>query len=260
MRDALSQTKVRLGVVLFVVVIAAIVAVVLASGSKGKAPVAGVSGVTAPNSSALPLAPLSSLGKLTAAPNPGVLGPEGVAIPNTKEVLASPQNVHLNEKIEGITCDRLEKVSYHVHAHLTLFIDGKAVGVPMGIGIGPKWEGINTKVGPFIEVGSCFMWLHTHTFDGIIHIESPTPKIYTLGQFFAVWGQPLSKTRLGPFTGKVTTFYDGKVWTGNPGDIPLTSATQIQLDLGAPIVAPENIVFPAGLLPSTSTALPPATT
>jgi hypothetical protein len=261
MRVALSQTKVRVGLVIVVVAIAAAVGVVLATASNGKAPktpLAGASapiaGVAAPNAASLPLAPLSSLGKLTPAPSPGKPGPEGVAIPITKYVLANPQDVHLHETIDGITCERLENVTYHVHAHLTLFVDGKAYGVPLGIGIGQKWEGVNTADGPFVEAGSCFMWLHTHAYDGIIHIESPTPTIYTLGQFFAVWGQPLSKTRLGPYRGKVTTFYDGQVWTGNPSDIPLTSTTQIQLDAGTPIIAPEHIVFPAGLLPSTSIA------
>ena len=255
MRAALSQPTARFGLAILVAAIAAAVGVVLATASNDKTPVAGVS---APNPSSLPLAPLSSLGKLTPAPKPGALGPERVPIPIATKVLANPQNVHLHERIDGITCERLENVSYHVHAPLTLFADGKAYVVPYGIGIGQKWEGVNTAVGPFVEAGSCFMWLHTHAYDGIIHIESPTAKIYTLGQFFAVWGQPLSTTRLGPFRGKVTTFYDGKVWTGNPNDIPLTSDTQIQLDVGTPIIAPEHIVLPAALLPSTSIA--PTTT
>ena len=57
-----------------------------------------------------------------------------------------------------------------------------------------------------------------------------------------------------PMKGKVTMFYDGKVWTGNPGDIPLTSEIQIQLDIGKPLIAPEHIVFPAGLAPACENA------
>jgi len=201
----------------------------------------------------LPLAPLSSLGKLTPAPSPGSLGPEDVPVPNAKSLLAAAQKVTLGETIDGVSCQRVEKVAYHIHVHLTIFVDGQARAIPYGIGIGPPIEGVNTSAGPFVTVGKCFMWLHTHAYDGIIHVESPNRRTYTLGQFFAVWGQPLSATRVGPAKGKVTTFYDGKVWTGNPGDIPLTSATQIQLDVGTPIVAPEHIVFPKGLLPASST-------
>ncbi len=160
----------------------------------------------------------------------------------------------LGETIDGVTCQRVEKVAYHIHVHLTIFVDGQARAIPYGIGIGPPIEGLNTAAGPFVTVGKCFMWLHTHALDGVIHIESPNRRTYTLGQFFAVWGQPLSTTQVGPAHGKVTTFYDGKVWTGNPGDIPLTSETQIQLDVGTPIVAPEHIAFPKGLLPASSSS------
>ena len=160
----------------------------------------------------------------------------------------------LGETIDGIICQRLEKFAYHIHVHLTIFVDGQAVAIPYGVGIGPPLKGVTTAAGPFVTVGSCFMWLHTHALDGIIHVESPTKRTYTLGQFFAVWGQNLSTTQLGPMKGKVTTFYDGKVWTGNPGDIPLTSEIQIQLDIGKPLIAPEHIVFPAGLAPSCENA------
>jgi len=214
----------------------------------------GVAGLAGAGAAALPLAPLSSLSKLTPAPNPGSLGPEGVPVPTTKYLLAGPQTVKLGETIDGVTCQRAERFDYHIHVHLTLFVDGKAIAIPYGIGIGPPLQGVKTPDGPFIEAGSCFMWLHTHALDGIIHIESPTERTYVLGQFFAVWGLKLTTSRVGPAEGKVTTFYDGKVWTGNPADIPLTSETQIQLDVGRPVIAPEHIVFPAGLGPAIAKA------
>ena len=94
------------------------------------------------------------------------------------------------------------------------------------------------------------MWLHTHALDGIIHIEAPKLQTFTLGQFFAVWGVQLSRHRLGTRVGRVTTFYNNKVWTGNPTKIPLTSEAQIQLDLGKPLIAPQQIKFPKGLAAS----------
>jgi len=200
----------------------------------------------------LPLAPLSSLGKLAPAPSPGSLGPEDVPVPNAKSLLAPAKKVTLGETVDGVTCQLVEKVSYHIHVHLTIFVNGQARVIPYGIGIGPPVEGLNTSAGPFVTVGKCFMWLHTHALDGIIHVESPTTRTYTLAQFFAVWGQPLTRAQVGPAKGKVTVFYDGQVWTGNPGAIPLTSATQIQLDVGRPLVAPEHITFPTSLLASSS--------
>ncbi len=201
----------------------------------------------------LPLAPLSTVAPLTSAPSPGPLGPENVPIPIGK-ALANPRAVKLNQTVDGISCQKAEKAAYHIHVHLTIFVDGKAMQIPYGVGIGPPLRGVNTQAGPFVTVGSCFMWLHTHASDGIIHVESPVHKIYTLGQFFAVWGQPLSATRVGPARGKVTTFYNGKVWTGNPGKIPLTGEVQIQLDVGTPIVAPEHVKFPSSLASAMSKA------
>jgi hypothetical protein len=197
----------------------------------------------------LPLAPLSSAGKLVPAPSPGKMGPEGVPVPNGP-VLANAQAVHLGQTIDGVPCQKAEKIAFHIHAHLTIFVKGKAQVVPYGVGIGPPLQGVNTTAGPFVEVGSCFMWLHTHALDGIIHMEAPKPATFTLGQFFAVWGQPLSRTRVGPARGRVTAFYNGKVWTANPASIPLSSELQVQLDVGKPVVAPEHITFPKGLAPS----------
>jgi hypothetical protein len=193
--------------------------------------------------------PLSSLGKLTPAPAAGQLGPEGVPIPKAP-VLAGVRTVKLNQTIDGVTCQAAEKVAFHIHAHLTIFVDGKARQVPYGVGIGPPLAGVNTTAGPFVEQGSCFMWLHTHASDGIIHIEAPKQETFTLGQFFAVWGVKLGPTQLGPASGKVTTFLNGKVWTGSAAAVPLSSETQIQLDIGTPLVAPEHIVFPKGLAAS----------
>jgi hypothetical protein len=196
----------------------------------------------------LPLAPLSSAGKLVAAPS-GKPGPEGVPVPKGA-VLANVQSVRLGETIAGVPCEKVEKIAFHIHAHLTIFVGGKAKVIPYGVGIGPPLQGVNTVAGPFVELGTCFMWLHTHANDGIIHMEAPKPTTFTLGQFFAIWGQPLSRTRVGPASGKVTAFYNGKVWTANPASIPLSSELQIQLDVGKPVVAPVHITFPKGLAPS----------
>jgi hypothetical protein len=129
---------------------------------------------------------------------------------------------------------------------LTIFVNGKARVIPYGIGI-PGAEPVATPKGAFVETGSCFYWLHTHQEDGIIHIESPsTSDTFTLGQFFAEWGQPLSKTQIGPATGKLTVFFTapGKkvgIYKGNPADLPLGNHYQIQVDVGTPIVKPVDI-------------------
>ncbi|WP_136625277.1 hypothetical protein [Dictyobacter kobayashii] len=55
-----------------------------------------------------------------------------------------------------------------------MYINGQPVQVPQNVGIASDQ--------------SCIYWLHTHDTSGIIHIESPTQKTYTLGNFTQLWG------------------------------------------------------------------------
>jgi hypothetical protein len=91
------------------------------------------------------------------------------------------------------------------------------------------------------------MGLHTHAADGIVHIESPVRRTYTLGQFFDVWGRPLGRGRVGAARGAVTAFVDGRIFSGDPRTIPFTAHGQMELEVGRPLVAPDVITFPRGL-------------
>jgi hypothetical protein len=226
-----------------VIAVIAIVGITLAvtSGGGGGTPPASMAG----GQPSLKLAPLSTLGTLTAAPAPGPAGPEGVPIP-AAPALAGLSAAATGKPVDGISCQTSEQTIFHIHAHLTIFVNGTPRQVPAAIGI-PGAQGQNTPQGTFIGSGSCFYWLHTHAADGIIHIESPVQRTYTLGEFFSEWGQPLSAHQAGPATGTVTALYNGQVYRGNPQDIPLNAHAQIQLDVGKPLVTPEHITFPNGL-------------
>jgi len=197
-------------------------------------------------STPLPLAALATLGRLDAIGTPGPIGPEGVPIP-VAPALARTRRPALGEQIDGITCQAGEQVLFHIHAHLTIFVRGRARQVPAAIGIAPPYEVARTARGPFVVAASCFMWLHTHAADGIIHTESPVKRTYTLGNFFDVWGQRLDREHVGPAHGTVTALFNGHVFTGSPRTIPLLAHAQIQLDVGRPLIAPERIAFPPGL-------------
>jgi hypothetical protein len=177
-----------------------------------------------------------------APPAPGPKGPEGVPIPQVA-VLAAPRALKLNQTVDGIKCQLSEKLAFHIHAHLAIFVNGKQKQVPYGIGIGPPLRGQNFAPGAFVTQGSCFAWMHTHTADGIIHEEGPVKETFTLGQFFAIWGLPLSATQVGPAHGKVTALVNDKVWPRDPSAIPLTDKALIQLDVGNPLVAQQKVGF-----------------
>jgi hypothetical protein len=224
-----------------VVVIAAAIGITIAVASGGSSSSSTGSGGTP----ALKLAALSTLGSLKPAPAPGPAGPEGVPIPAAAPLTGTATKA-TGQKVDGIGCDTSEQVLFHIHAHLTLFVNGVPRQVPAGIGI-PGAQAQSTPQGPFIDNGTCFYWLHTHAADGIIHTESPVHRTYTLGNFFDEWGQPLSQDQVGPAKGHVTAILNGKVYLGSPRDIPLLKHAQIQLEVGTPLVAPQHIAWPSGL-------------
>jgi hypothetical protein len=190
-------------------------------------------------------ASLSTLGVLKSAPPAGTLGPEEVPIP-AGPLLAGVSSSAGGQPVDGISCQASEQTLFHIHAHLAVFVNGTQRRIPAAIGI-PGAQAQNTAQGPFIAAGTCFYWLHTHAADGIIHIESPVQRTYTLGNFFDEWGQPLGPDQVGPATGHVTAIYNGKAYRGNPRGIPLTAHAQILLEVGTPLIAPQPITFPAGL-------------
>ncbi len=171
-------------------------------------------------STPLPLAGISTLGQLRPITAVGPLGPEGVPIPKGR-ALAGTRLLTTGEQIDGIACQAGERVLFHIHAHLTIFVRGIARHVPAGIGIAPPYQVEATPQGAFVAGASCFMWLHTHSADGIIHTESPVKRTSTLGEFFDIWGQPLDREQVGPAHGRVTALFNGRVYTGNPRQIPL---------------------------------------
>jgi hypothetical protein len=223
----------------FVVIAAAVGITLAAAGSSGGSN-RGTGGTPQ-----LKLSSLASLGTLRPADSPGPTGPEGVPIPSAAP-LASTAAAATGTDVDGIGCQSSEQTVFHIHAHLTIFVNGSPRQVPGGIGI-PGAQAQNTPQGPFVSSGTCFYWLHTHAADGIIHIESPIRRTYTLGDFFDEWGLPLGPHHVGPVTGRVAAIYDGRRYTGNPRDIPLNPHAQIQLETGTPRVAPETITFPSGL-------------
>jgi hypothetical protein len=169
-------------------------------------------------------------------------GPEGIPLEQGAP-LAPASTTSPGTKIDGvIQCAPLEQLAYHIHIHLQVYDDGKPRSLPAAIGLlGPVSQ--QTQYGPFYGASKCYYWLHTHASDGIIHVESPTPRIYTLGMFFDEWRQPLSSTQVASVSGKVTAYLNGKVWKASPRLIPLQPHNQIQLDVGKPLVPFTPISF-----------------
>jgi hypothetical protein len=161
-------------------------------------------------------------------------GPEGVPL-EPGRALASAFTTAPGTTVDGIQCAPVEQLAYHIHAHLQVYLDGQPRALPGGIGLIGAVEQ-QTAYGPFYSAEQCYYWLHTHTSDGVIHIESPTRRIYTLGDFFDEWRQPLSADRVAGANGEVTAFINGRRWPKSPRSLPLSRHAVIQLDVGSPLV------------------------
>ena len=160
-------------------------------------------------------------------------------------VLAPISTSVTGQTIDGIQCTAGEQLLFHIHAHLAIDVNGSARTIPEGIGIMPPRTERSSSEGPFVVSGSCFYWLHAHTADGIIHIESPVQRTFTLGNYFDIWGIPLDATHVGPASGTVIVYVNGQRYTGDVRAIPLESHELIQLDVNRD-VAPAPFTFPPG--------------
>jgi hypothetical protein len=147
------------------------------------------------------------------------------------------------QPVDGIEGSLREMLSVHIHAHLALFFNGQQIAIPCGIGIVKPFRIDNGFVGS----GSGFDWLHTHDATGVIHIESPDTRSYTLGNFFDIWGEPLSARGVAGLDGAVCAFVDGKAYSGDPRAIVFAAHAQITLEVGGPVVPPPVYLFPNGL-------------
>jgi hypothetical protein len=167
------------------------------------------------------------------------VGPEGVLIYDVP-TLASANSTITGKTVDGISCRKIAKetVKYHVHVHVEIYVNGKMMRLPAGIGITNPRITEKYATGMFYDVGGydCLYWLHTHVADGIIHVESPTKRDFTLGEFFDIWDQPLGPNEVGPAKGHVVIYENGKELTGDPRSTPLDAQGEIQVDVGTPDV------------------------
>jgi hypothetical protein len=131
------------------------------------------------------------------------------------------------QTVQGIPCDTSTPVQ-HIHAHLTLIADGVQRAIPLAIGIKDPFI-----VSNFVVAAGCFYWLHTHDATGFVHVEAPVTTAFNLGQFFAIWGQPLSRTNVGGFSGTVTAYIDSTKYDGDLSALDFQAHQQITLIVGA---------------------------
>jgi hypothetical protein len=154
-----------------------------------------------------------------------------------------PEISHLRARVDADSLPALtaEGQAQHTHEHLDLFVDGQPVTVPTDIGID--------------QIGGLLSPLHTHDATGIIHVESPVVRTFTLGEFFDVWGVRFDGRCVGgtcDTNGRAVSVYlNGQLFTGDPRSLVLDAHEEIVVAIGLaaalPSPIPSSYTFPAGL-------------
>lgn len=127
----------------------------------------------------------------------------------------------------------------HYHPLLVINVNGVQQHLPydpsQATGIGITHDPAYTNPSMYCPGGGLHA-LHTHDGSGIIHAElpstiplSPPP---TLGNFFTIWGQPLSPTQVWTYSGTVSATVHSMDtganadYSSDPGSIPLSVPSQ----------------------------------
>ena len=160
----------------------------------------------------------------------------GLAVASSKFLSSSNASA---QTVDGIQCNAIEQLLFHNHAHLDIFIGGQPYTVPSQIGIIP---------------GKCIYWLHTHDDSGVIHIESPVTRNFTLGQFFDIWKKRFSNVQIfdniANATNVMAVYVNGNKINGEADyrNINLQEHDQIAIVFGKPpSKIPSTYGFPKGL-------------
>jgi hypothetical protein len=140
------------------------------------------------------------------------------------------------QPVGGLTCEATQPNTFHVHTHLSIFLNGEALTVPAGIG----------NASP--SGADCLYPLHTHSRNGLLHVHAPAQASFTLGQIFQIWGQPLSSSDVAGLTGMPVRVFivDNGVVSENTGDwnaIELTSHRLITVVVGTDIAEIPNFTW-----------------
>jgi hypothetical protein len=134
------------------------------------------------------------------------------------------------QPIGGVYCSANEQVAYHIHAYVNINIDGAPVPLSQGVGVAPG------------TTPSCLYWMHSHDTSGVIHIESPTTRVYTLKQYFDIWQSFSSSTityptQLSSSTGW-TIYLNGKQVTSDFSRLQLTKHSIVTIAYNSPGTKP----------------------
>lgn len=163
------------------------------------------------------------------APNNSANGQTGSGTNTT----ASAPSGSLAPVIDNIGCYVNEGQVLHFHVHVSIYINGKAVAIPAQVGI-PQTADPNN---------ACLYWMHTHDTSGVLHMESPIQRDFTLGNFLHIWSQQFAQLQyplqLDTSSGW-TVYVNGQPHPGDFYNMKLTPHMLITLAYQSPSAQPDT--------------------
>jgi len=156
----------------------------------------------------------------------------------------APNDPMRRTRLAGLVPEVNEHLSYHVHSHLDVFVNGSSVKIPAGIGIDTHDMAVKHGRLPdgSIAYGSivkcpvvCISPLHTHAGLGVLHTETDKAIPNRLGQFFVEWGVRLDRRCVGGYCkpDSIRVYVNGKPYLGDPRQILLADRSEIAIVIGS---------------------------
>jgi hypothetical protein len=143
----------------------------------------------------------------------------------------SPEYNNLAVRLQALNLPN-EANTYHVHAALRVYVNGKQITVPASIGIDPQ--------GQFLAP------LHTHDTSGVVHMEASQAYPFTLTQFFTIWGVKFTNSQLGgnvAGSGKTLSMYVNGKLVPNPAGYVMKPHDDIVVGYGKPGSFPTSFKY-----------------
>lgn len=144
----------------------------------------------------------------------------------------------LSERITALGLPAVGNETFHQHASLQIYDEGKKEPVAANIGVDPATGGLSP--------------LHTHDTSGIIHIEADEEYDFTLGQLMAIWGVKFSDSQIGSLKAKgdqkLQVYLNGKV-VKDPVNVIMPEKGNLVIGYGKPGSYPTDpkVDWPQGL-------------
>jgi hypothetical protein len=137
---------------------------------------------------------------------------------------AAPAAILRGERVGPLRCET--QAAGRTRAHVELFANRRVLVLPAGIGLAAPL----VRDGAYVVRGRCSYAVRTRAPTGVVEVAA-APSL-TVGDLFRVWGQPLGRSRLAGFRGRVRAYVAGAAWRGDVRAISLRPYAQIVLELG----------------------------